>query len=142
MSRIVKDFKKNQTIRDLALDLTSYLPQKDYVAEIRALFEFVRDRIRYIKDIRDVETLQWPTKTLDIEQGDCDDKAMLLASLLEATGKRTRFVAIGFGPPGEFQHVFTDVKIGNRGWLSLDPTENVKVGWQPKGFTTWMIQDN
>ncbi len=55
----------------------------------KKLHRFVRDNIRYIKDIRDVETVAYPDITLQQGQGDCDDKSVLLASLLESIGHPT-----------------------------------------------------
>lgn len=127
MQAFVKQFKKDMRIRQQALSLTKNLMQKDWHAEIKSLFNFVKYEIRYIKDIAGVETLQTPPATLELKQGDCDDKSTLLASLLESIGYKTRFVAVGFD--GEnFSHVFVQVKLKNR-WISLETTEPVNMGW-------------
>lgn len=127
-------------MRETALDLTNGQRQKDWSAEVRALHSFVRDRIRYIRDIRGVETLHTPEKILDQEQGDCDDKSVLLASLLESIGHPTRFVAIGF-KPGTFSHVFVETKIGDK-WIALETTEPVEMGWRPARIVNSMIINN
>lgn len=134
MSELVKAGKKNDTIRAKATLLVQSLPPKDRLAEIRALFSFVQNYIRYVRDIRNVETLHYPEQILAQQFGDCDDKAILLASLLEAIGHPTRFVAVAF-TPGMFSHVFTDTRIGSGNkWLSLDPTEMKPMGWRPPGI--------
>lgn len=129
MSRIVKDYKKSLPVRTLAVSLTSICNQKDWACEVSTLHAFVRDQIRYINDITDVETVHTPDVILSQRAGDCDDKSLLLASLLESIGHPTRFVAIGF-QPGVFSHVYVETKIGNN-WIPLETTEDVEAGWQP-----------
>ena len=137
MKQLAKDFRKNLVIRSIAVALCDKYPQKDYVSEIRALQAYVRDKIRYIKDVRDVETIQTPLVTLDIKSGDCDDKCTLLASLLESIGHPTRYVAIGF-QPDTFEHVLVETRIGNK-WIPLECTEPVQIGWQPLNIQARMV---
>lgn len=129
MSRMVRDGKKTLPVRNRAIAITQHCQQKDYACEVQTLHSFVRDQIRYVQDITNVETVQEPQKTLEIFAGDCDDKATLLAAMLESIGHPTRFVAIGF-EPGIFSHVYVESKIG-AGWIPLETTEPVPVGWQP-----------
>lgn len=142
MSELVKAGKKNPAIRQRATNLTQDLPQKDRIGEIRAIFNYVQNSIRYVRDIHNVETLHYAEQVMSQEYGDCDDKAILIASLLEAIGHPTRFVAVGFAP-GEYSHVFVDVRLGapspsagwlNGKWLSLDTTEPQPMGWRPPGI--------
>lgn len=123
MARLARDGKL--VVRPVALQLTQHLAQRDRPAEVRALHEFVRDRIRYVRDPRAVETLQAPERTLQIKAGDCDDKAILLAALLESIGHPSRFHAIGFAQDN-FSHVYVETKLGAR-WLPLETTED----WDP-----------
>lgn len=130
MRDCVRRYKKNPEIRRRALQITSRLRGKDYPGEARAVQEFVRRAVRYVRDIRNVETLQTPDTTLRVGQGDCDDQAVLAASLLEAVGHPTRFVAVAFDPAVPYQHVFTETKIGNK-WVPLETTENFGFGFFP-----------
>lgn len=140
MSRLTKEGKKTLAIRQTALSLVNGANQKDWLEEVSRLFEFVRDRIRYVKDIKDVETLQTPDKTLEFQQGDCDDKSVLLASLLESIGHPTRFIAIGFAP-NVYVHVYVETKIGNK-WVALETTEPVPLGWSAPGVVAKLIYFN
>ena len=112
------------TIRELALRQVRSLPDQNFTSEANALFKFVRDRIRYVKDINGVETIHTPIELLKRGQGDCDDQSILLASLLESIGHPTAFEAVGFIPE-HFSHVFVKTKIGNK-WVSMDP---IKTNW-------------
>lgn len=141
MQDFVSRFKKNMTIRSAAVDLVSDLAPKDWSGEVRNVFNFVRDRIRYVRDIRGVETLQEPTATMDIGAGDCDDKSVLLASLLESIGHPTRFVAVGYTTPGNFSHVYVETKVGPK-WIALDATMNVEAGWSPRTPVSRLIVHN
>lgn len=130
MRALVREGKKALPVRSLAVYLVQGCQPKDYACEVQKCFEYVRDRIRYIQDITNVETLHSAEKVLEYGAGDCDDKCILLASLLESIGHPTKFVAIGF-QPGIFSHVYLETKIGDS-WVSLETTENVEAGWEPE----------
>lgn len=126
----------HQRIRQQALAIYELyrVPPRNYEAEVRALHGFVRDKIRYVRDPVGLELVQAPERTLDIAQGDCDDKSVLLASLLMATGHLARFVVVGFkGEP--FSHVLIETKRGNR-WIPLETIIDKPVGWFPRGVTS------
>lgn len=115
---------------------------KDYLAEAICLHAFVRDHVRYVRDIESVETLQTPVQTLNVLAGDCDDKAMLLCALAGAIGFQTRFAAIGVrGEP--FSHVMAQVLLEDRGryvnaeTILTDPP--VDLGWMPPDATSIMF---
>lgn len=140
MRSLTRANKANIRIREKALSLTEGLDQKDWPGEIKRLHKYVRDNIRYIRDVRGVETLAIPEITMQIGQGDCDDKSLLLASLLESIGHPTRFVAVGFHP-GKYSHVYVETKLGKK-WVGLETTEPVEAGWQPKGVVNRMVVNN
>lgn len=142
MAKLAKDGKTDIVVREKALELTRYLPPKDWRGQVHALFEYVRDGIRYIHDIWGVETLHTPREVMRAEQGDCDDKSILLAALLESIGHPARFAALGFARPG-FEHVIVQTRMLRKGaglhWLSLDATEPVQPGWEPPNVRSRMV---
>ena len=140
MQRLVKKYKTDPIIRTLALDLVADLPQKDFKGEIIRIFDFVKNRIRYVKDIHEVETVQNPVATLRLGQGDCDDKDVLLATLLESIGHPTQFEAVG-EVTNDLTHVIVNVYL-NGSWFALDPTEPVNAGWYPEGIANNFIVTN
>ena len=120
-------------IRGLALSLAGQgygtprgLAQKDFAGEARRVFMFVRDEIRYIRDIDGVETLHAADWVLRLRAGDCDDKAILLAALLLSIGHTVRFKAVAFDP-GDFSHVWTQDCLGGQ-WVDMEPTELLAFG--------------
>lgn len=142
MGQFVREYKKTLPMRELALSIVNHVRgDKNFAAEVRAIHAYVRKNIRYRKDINGVETLASPIKTLEYRAGDCDDQSVLVATLLEAIGHPTRFVAIKMKPFGPFVHVFTETKIGPR-WVPVETTENWPVGMAPPKFSSRMIWNN
>lgn len=132
MARLVKQYKKDPTINLLALRLTRGLPSYDSQGEITRLQNFVRDEIRYVMDVEGVETLRTPLVTLEYEAGDCDDKAVLLCSLLSTIGYPTQFIAMGFDGQS-FSHVMAAAKLGTRCIPCETIVAGVGPGWFPNG---------
>ena len=102
----------------------------DYRGEVEECFIFVRDSIRYLQDTNGVERLEYPAILLKTRQGDCDDKATLLASMLESIGHPCRFVAVGYQQPNEFEHVYVETRVGAN-WIPCETTLDVDLGWAP-----------
>lgn len=140
MRELVRDYKRSLPVRQLAVSLVREVRSKDWLSEIRMIHQFVRDHIRYVKDINGVETLQTPEVLLQSKAGDCDDKSTLAAALLESIGHPTRFVAVGF-LPDNFAHVYAETKVGNK-WVSVETTEPVEVGWTPPNVVSRMVVYN
>ncbi len=72
-------------VRELAAKLTAGKPTRE--SKLRALFDFVADDIRYVNYVSG----EWwlpnrPQQLLARREGDCDDKALLLITLLKAVG--------------------------------------------------------
>lgn len=138
MRQIVDQSKRRPTARALAVRLVQDFQQKDYEGEAERLHQFVRDVIRYTRDIRGIETLHTPEQVLKQRAGDCDDKAMLLSALLEAIGHTTRFRAVGF-MPNVYSHVLVDVLLGGE-WVAAETTEPVPLGWTPPNVRSVMLE--
>lgn len=94
-------------------------PERDQLAEARALFEYVRDSVRYVQDVYGLETLTEPQKVLLRLTGDCDDQTALLCALFESIGYPTRLV-MGAFQSEEFDHVYCQVNV-NGIWYDADP---------------------
>lgn len=136
MRQLVWQGKTNLANRDLANRITAQVPAKDWYAEIGAIFNFVRGNIRYALDPNDCETIQGAATTLSLGYGDCDDFAVLLATLCECAGHPCCFTALGFGPAVEYTHVITLASgAGETPWIAMDATEAQPCGWFPPGAT-------
>lgn len=132
-----------QEVRETALSLVRDLPPRAWIAQIERLQEFVKG-IRYVRDPVDLETVQTPMKTLEYGQGDCDDQATLLASLLTALGHPARFIAVAF-KGGPFEHVLVQTKVNSTGqdsrdWVTAETIIDKPLGWFPAGVTNRYIR--
>jgi transglutaminase-like putative cysteine protease len=136
MRQLVQQGKWDIETRDLAQQICATVPAKDWAGELAALFHWVRDNIRYALDPADLETIQGAAETLALGYGDCDDFAVLLATLCECAGHPCAFAALGFDSSGEFTHVVTLASgAGESDWVCMDATEGFAFGWKPPGAT-------
>lgn len=140
MRALVKKSKTSLPVRSLALDIVAHLPPKAYGQEAASVHDWVRDNIRFVRDVTDVETLHDAERVLEFGQGDCDDKSILYCSLMESIGHPTRFCAVGFAPD-DYEHVYSETRIGQR-WVPSDTTEMRPFGWRPPGTLSSLIIHN
>ncbi len=87
-------------VRELAASLTRGKATRD--DKLRALFDFVADDIRYVNYVSG----EWwlpnrPQQLLARREGDCDDKALLLITLLKAVGIEAQEVMVQTRLTGE-----------------------------------------
>jgi transglutaminase-like putative cysteine protease len=124
MRELARRDSATREVRELALRLTRNALPYDEWAELEDLHRFVRDEIRYVRDIRDVETVQAPRYTLDVLAGDCDDKVTLLASLALAIGYPIRYVTIRTNPRRRelMTHVYLEAFCRRYGWTPMETT--------------------
>jgi transglutaminase-like putative cysteine protease len=140
MAKFTRAGRKDVGVVQLARSIVQPLPARDYRGQIDKLYYWTKQNIRYVADPREVETISTPAATLKMRCGDCDDMAVLLASLLEGIGNTTRFVAYAFdSQDAPYSHVVTEVKLAET-WISLDPTvPSAVVGWKPAKASRMMV---
>ncbi len=135
MRAMVDDYRSRVEIIDKARELVRGVAEKDSFAEVDAIYRWVRDRIRYVADPVDVESIATPTVTMTTRAGDCDDKATLFAALVESIGYPSRFVVAAYQRPGQLEHVYVQVLIDGH-WVDADTTEPIPLGYYPDGALT------
>src|SRR5277367_438602 len=121
MARFVVRAAGDPGIRRQAEFIIRDCPGHDFQSEVCALFEWVRDKITYRKDPTGIERVSGPEGTLRYRVGDCDDKVVLLSSLLAVMGHEPRFAVISYGGRN-WNHVYVEARVNGK-WLALDPTE-------------------
>lgn len=145
MCAIVRKYRTDMNTINLASAILSNAGIRDSRKEgprlIRSLQSWVRDKIIYMPDPDEVEMLQTPPRTVDRGMGDCDDKAILLATLLSTVGLKTRMLGVGFeNTDGQYSHVMTSVKFGT-GWMPLEViVPGANPGWWPPGVVCLMAR--
>jgi len=133
MERLIREGTGDTTVIYTAGQLVRGIDQKDYLGQASKLFSFVQNGVQYVRDPVGVEYVKTPLKTLHDRTGDCDDQAVLFSALARAIGFTTRLKAIKSDPrwPGEFSHVFSQVNIPGRGWVTSDTiVPTATLGWE------------
>src|SRR5262245_48963373 len=109
-----KDFYVRQKAIDILLE--QGVKPKDYLGEIKALFEWIQRNIRYTKDPFRVEVLHSARRMLELRAGDCDDMTILLSAMLVSTGHPVRLILAGFrrNKPHVYSHIYPEVNVRGR----------------------------
>jgi len=127
--KIVTDGKAKSTGRIMRQVVDAYYLDMSPYASLSVLEIF--DRIKnlpYRPDPVNVETLMRPSYTMAMKGsgGDCDCKAVALASYAKLNAIPYRFIAIRRPGRKTLHHVALELYISNR-WLFLDPTYRFNV---------------
>lgn len=111
---------------------------------VAALFVYARDQIRFVDDPPGIEKISDFQRTTEAGCGDCDDKAVWLATALLSQNIPARFVVQSSGGR-EWDHVYVDFYDWQRWqWIALDPAADghtgivADIGWRqplpPNGY--------
>ncbi len=106
--------KGHPLIRKLALNILQEagVASHHFVDEALAIGEYVKNRVRYVRDPDNIEYLIDPlemTKAIQggTAQGDCDDMSLMAATLLLAVGHQPLFRAVRYdGSMGNYNHIY------------------------------------
>lgn len=119
MRQMIDAAKTDPRVMQAAHGIIAFQREHDELGECCALYTWVRDHVRYVRDVNGVETLCAPAMTLQRMIGDCDDQTMLLCALFEASGYPSRIVMAGY-TGRDFSHVYCQVYAGGQ-WVDCDP---------------------
>lgn len=120
-------------MRKLALQVTSRCPERDQRCEAEAVYHAIKQRIRYTGDVapiyfsetdtvEGVDLYQSARRTWqDMRGGDCDDQAILGATLLALNGIEPILRVVRQKNDPDWSHIFVGGKIGNR-FVAIDTT--------------------
>lgn len=127
MRQIIRQESKKPLWRSLAVQITRPVADKDLRGEAEKIFQYVKERVKFVRDINGAETVQYPYVTLfELGAGDCDDFTVLLGTLLAAIGHKTRLKVIATDKPrrrkAPFSHVYLQDLIGGQ-WITLDASD-------------------
>src|SRR5882724_8704430 len=113
IAQLIRAGAKDFCVRQRAIDILirTHVRPKDYLREIQTLFEWVKNNVRYTRDIHHVELLHSARRMLELRAGDCDDMTILLGSMLMSTGHPVRLVLAGFrrNKPHAYSHIYPEV---------------------------------
>jgi transglutaminase-like putative cysteine protease len=134
IANLIREGAQDFYVRQKAIEIfreASAAP-KDRWAEVCALFNWVRNNIRYTRDIFRTELLHTARRMLELRAGDCDDMTILLGAMLISTGHPVRLALTGFRAtkPHGYSHIYPEVYVNGK-WIALDATMNRPMGWAP-----------
>ena len=128
----VWDDVQNGQLRQLALSITKHCPERDKRCEAKAVYNFIKGKMRYTGDVgpvamgaggpvEAVDYFQSTKRSLQIGGGDCDDHVRAFASLASLNGLHTRLRVTAESLFGEHGHIYPIVELGDR-WVAADTT--------------------
>jgi transglutaminase-like putative cysteine protease len=127
MQRLAVEGSKEPEVRAAAVEALDRYGAREHnaVASLRAIFNYVKGRIRFVGDPVGTQAVQSPRATLSLGAGNCAQRATLLAALAMAIGipVRLAFRVIAANPdfPSSFSHVYVVARLGGKS-IALDPT--------------------
>jgi transglutaminase-like putative cysteine protease len=134
IANLIREGARDFYVRQKAIEIfrKAGARPKDRFGEVLSLFHWVRNNIRYTRDIFRVELLHTARRMLELQAGDCDDMTILLGAMLLATGHPVRIALTGFRPekPHVYSHIYLEVNVNGK-WIALDPTMDRPIGWAP-----------
>ncbi|MCS7138717.1 MAG: transglutaminase-like domain-containing protein [Crenarchaeota archaeon] len=126
----------------------------NYVRKVEKILKFIKSNIHYVKDYDNVFLA--PLETLTFRSGDCDDYAILAASLFEMAGIPS---AIGIFTNGTADHAMvllrldslspygfhyyqdlTNIGLSPGKWILIEPQVTIEWQYDPKWFNQWKLQ--
>lgn len=128
--------------RDFIAPTRTQCEPRDDDCEVRMVWEFMVDNVRYVYDPVNADYFAVTGATLKMGGGDCDDFVIGFASLLQELGFRCagRVVATGGSP--DWSHTYPLVGVCSKDapsrWVPLDATvKGATPGWQYDDVTKY-----
>lgn len=145
IGRLIKKYSRLPEIREEAISIVAKrcgdkwcIKEKDWDNEVRAVFDYVRQRVRYVRDHYSVDQFSGPDRTLAVGAGDCDDYSIVLGSLLMAIGNRVKLRVVQADGGASFNHIYilANPDSSGRKWTPLDASVDAPAGWEVPGAAT------
>jgi transglutaminase-like putative cysteine protease len=123
-------------VRGAALELVATCGPKDDACRASRIYALVKSRMRYVPDPVNVEAFGLASFHLENiantgqTQGDCDDGAVLVATMATAVGLESRYAVASFRSDRELHHVWAEVKLP-QGWYPMDTFRSERLQLEP-----------
>lgn len=123
MTKIARERSGDPKVRKLALNILAFynVPSHFYIDESIAIADYIKKKVRYVRDPDGIEYLQDPKDLIEQmeianAQGDCDDMALLTATLLLSIGHQPKFRAVRYSKSfGNYNHIYVVDYENNKG---------------------------
>jgi len=139
MCRLINAGSKDADINRLAIAIirSAGVPEFNFEGERRAIYQWFRKHVRFVRDMEGKETLRAARETLAIGMGDCDCQTIAMGALLKTIGQRVRITTVATQPqaPDQFSHVFLEVRDERGRWIPMDAARRKpRYGLAPRGW--------
>lgn len=147
IDQMVKQYRYDPMIRKIAMDVLTRkcngrwcVPEKNWLAEVKALFIFIRQNVRYTRDPAGMDTYTSPLRTLGwFKAGDCDCYMILGGCLLQSVGYPIKIRIVHTAGEPTWNHIYLLAGIPTRQadgsrqlkWLPFDTSMDKPLGFQP-----------
>lgn len=136
--------ERSVRVRSFTESVVKGLQPKDYLGEILAIRYACAEKCRYLNDPLTTEWVKDPERIVEeieahgVSNVDCDEIALICATMLRQVGREVEFITIGFGAPGSYSHVFVRVKEPKTGqWIVCDPVAGTTEESMLLRVSTW-----
>lgn len=129
-------------MRKVALQATSRCPERDKMCEAQAIYQFVKQRVRYTGDVGAIKHADGTTEGVDLYQsarrtiefggGDCDDNSILVSTMLALNGLDPVLRVVKTRGAPDWEHIYAGFYNGRK-FVALDTTlpGNTSFGVEP-----------
>jgi hypothetical protein len=131
IQKLVHKSCQDPEMRKLALQITSRCPERDQMCEAKAVYDYVKRRVRYTGDVgpikhpdgtvEGIDLYQSARRTLEFGGGDCDDNSILNSTLLALNGIEPVLRVVKQRKDPDWSHIFAGAKINGK-FVSVDTT--------------------
>ncbi len=151
---LIQKHGKDPEIRKIAADILTKkvnrngtlgwaIEQKDYIPELNAIFEWIRQNIRYQFDPINKDIIENPFTTLRLKLADCDGLTVLIGSLVQSMGYPVAIKVIKQGETGRMYHVYPLVGLpptNPKKWIAMDAIFDKPMGCQASYTKKWITK--
>jgi hypothetical protein len=110
---LIEEGTRDPVIIKKAREIVRKAGARNAYERAKAIFNWVKRNIRYVRDPRGLELIRPARKILEDRIGDCDEHVVLSASMYRAVGLPVALVTISTPlNPTNFSHIYTAVKTG------------------------------
>ena len=127
---------KNQNINRLAIQIVRSTPEFSEGPKVQAIFNWMRQNIRFVADPVGKEALRTPEETLLVGAGDCDCMTVLIATIAGTIGLPSRAMTVSTDPaePNTYSHVYPEV-LADGEWIAVDCARpDAQLGLSPNHY--------
>jgi hypothetical protein len=153
MKKIARERAGHPSVRQMGINILNEARTKshNHADEAKAVGRWVQQNILYMKDPDGIETLTDPVLLIEKAvkgeaRGDCDDMALLIATLLISIGIRPYFKIVRWKKTsGNYNHIYVRVKEGNYKeapkWIALDAiVKDQEMGYELSAVSSKIIE--